>query len=42
LDCTWPPEWPRETHVPTKNSFNDIYSQEIKEKVLKNWKDYGL
>ncbi len=42
LDCTWPPEWPKETHVPTKNSFNDIYSQEIKEKVLKNWKEYGL
>ena len=42
FDCTWPPEWPRETHVPTKNSFNDIYTAQIKEKVLKKWKDYGL
>jgi 4-hydroxy-3-polyprenylbenzoate decarboxylase len=42
FDCTWPPEWPRETHVPTRNSFNDIYSKEVKEKVLRNWKEYGL
>jgi len=42
FDCTWPPEWPVETHVPPKNSFDVIYSDEIKEKVLKNWKSYGL
>ena len=42
LDCTWPPEWPRETHVPIRNSFNDIYTEEIKQKVLRNWKSYGL
>jgi 4-hydroxy-3-polyprenylbenzoate decarboxylase len=42
LDCTWPTEWPRETHVPIRNSFDDIYTKEIKDKVLKNWKDYGF
>ena len=42
LDCTWPPEWPKETMVPIKNSFNDIYTKEIKEHVLRNWEEYGL
>jgi len=42
FDCTWPPEWPRETHIPVRNSFNDIYAEEIKAKVLANWKAYGL
>lgn len=42
FDCTWPPEWPLETHVPIKNSFDCIYSEEIKSKVLKNWRKYGL
>lgn len=41
FDCTWPPEWPKET-LPIKSSFNDIYPKEIKEKVLKNWKEYGF
>ncbi len=41
FDCTWPPEWPKES-LPIKSSFNDIYPQEVKDKVLKNWKDYGL
>jgi 4-hydroxy-3-polyprenylbenzoate decarboxylase len=42
FDCTWPPEWSRETDVPTRNSFADIYSSEIQDKILKNWTDYGL
>ncbi len=41
FDCTWPPEWPKET-LPIKSSFNEIYPQEVKDKVLKNWKNYGL
>ena len=41
FDCTWPPEWPKE-HIPIKSSFNDIYPEEIKEKVLRKWKTYGL
>jgi 4-hydroxy-3-polyprenylbenzoate decarboxylase len=42
FDCTWPPEWPKETHVPIKTSFNDIYPEEIKQRVLTKWKDYGF
>ncbi|MDP2720008.1 MAG: UbiD family decarboxylase [Dehalococcoidia bacterium] len=41
FDATWPPEWPKET-LPIKSSFSDIYPAEIKEKVLRNWKEYGL
>lgn len=41
FDCTWPPEWPKDT-LPIKSSFDDIYPQEIKDKVLKNWGQYGL
>lgn len=42
FDCTWPPEWARETEIPVRNSFNDIYDEEIKAKVLRNWHEYGL
>ncbi len=41
FDATWPPEWPKET-LPIKSSFSDIYPQELKDKVLKNWKAYGF
>lgn len=42
FDSTWPFEWSRETDVPPRASFNDIYPEEIKQKVLKNWSKYGL
>jgi len=42
FDYTWPPEWSKETHVPIKSSFEDIYREEIKQKALRKWKDYGL
>ena len=28
--------------IPVRAAFNDIYSSEIKEKVLGNWAEYGL
>ncbi len=40
-DCTWPLDWKPE-HTPPRSSFNDIYPEEIKERVLNNWKDYGF
>ncbi|MDO8785292.1 MAG: UbiD family decarboxylase, partial [Syntrophales bacterium] len=42
LDCTWPLDWDRENEVPMKSSFKTIYSQEIQDTVLKNWKEYGF
>jgi len=42
FDCTWPPDWPKETHIPVKASFEGIYPEDIKQRVLKRWKEYGL
>jgi 4-hydroxy-3-polyprenylbenzoate decarboxylase len=42
FDCTWPPDWPKDTHIPIKVSFEGIYPNEIKEKVIRRWKAYGL
>jgi len=41
FDCTWPLEWSREVEVPPRVSFKDVYPDDIKEKVIKNWKAYG-
>ncbi|HLC41639.1 MAG TPA: UbiD family decarboxylase [Methylomirabilota bacterium] len=41
FDCTWPIDWPRE-HIPPRSSFDDIYPEEIKAKVLANWSKYGF
>ncbi|HKZ50324.1 MAG TPA: UbiD family decarboxylase [Dehalococcoidia bacterium] len=41
-DCTWPLEWSRETEVPPKVSFENVYPAAIKEKVLKNWASDGF
>lgn len=41
-DCTWPGEWSREWEVPVKATLDSIFSDEIQEKVLKNWSDYGF
>jgi len=41
FDCTWPPEWPKD-EVPVKSAFAHIYSRELQEHVLNNWKGYGF
>jgi phenylphosphate carboxylase alpha subunit len=40
FDCTWPFDWSKEI-TPRKMSFNEAYPNEIQEKVLQNWRDYG-
>lgn len=42
FDCTWPPQWSVQTDVPVKNSFDGIYDEEIKARVLRRWQEYGL
>ncbi len=42
FDCTWPPDWPEDTHLPVKSDFATIYSEETKRKVIENWEEYGL
>ncbi|MEE8472850.1 MAG: UbiD family decarboxylase [Dehalococcoidia bacterium] len=41
IDSTWPVEWP-EVEIPIKSSFKTIYPKELQEKVLRDWKKYGL
>jgi len=40
-DCTWPLDWKPE-EIPPRASFDNIYPQEIKDKVLSKWKIYGF
>ena len=40
-DCTYPKRWPKE-EKPRRSSFNDIYPEEIKTRVLDNWAKYGF
>ena len=42
FDGTWPTDWHPFIAVPPKSSFKTIYPQEIQDKVVKDWKEYGL
>ena len=42
FDCTWPAEWSRWNQVPVRNSFDVMYGQKLKDKVIANWKKYGF
>lgn len=42
FDCTWPAEWSKDTDIPPRVSFKDVYSSEIQEKVKREWKEYGF
>jgi phenylphosphate carboxylase alpha subunit len=42
FDMTWPLQWDKEKDIPSKSSFESIYSEEIKKKVLEKWKTYGF
>lgn len=41
FDATWPPSWDR-TEIPVKATFEAIFPEEVKKKVLDNWKAYGF
>jgi phenylphosphate carboxylase alpha subunit len=40
-DCTWPREWPRDM-VPAAVSFAQCYPEEIRQRVLARWDEYGF
>lgn len=42
FDCTWPLDWDPSIAVPPRASFDKIYSKEVQEHVLTNWKNYGF
>lgn len=41
FDCMFPIDWDIKTERPFKVSFNNIYPQEVQEKVLSKWEKYG-
>jgi phenylphosphate carboxylase alpha subunit len=41
-DCTWPGEWSREWEVPVKATFESIFPESVRAKVLSEWKSYGF
>jgi len=42
FDCLWPVDWDKVNDVPTVVSFKNVYPQEIQDKVLANWSNYGF
>ncbi|MDP2661143.1 MAG: UbiD family decarboxylase [Dehalococcoidia bacterium] len=40
FDCTWPKDW-RPEEIPVMSSFNVAWPQEIRNKVIEKWTDYG-
>ena len=40
FDCTWPLEWGGA--VPERVSFNEMYPEDIKQRVIQNWTRYGF
>ena len=42
FDATWPVESDRFNQIPVRNSFQVMYPEELKNKVIKNWKEYGF
>ena len=42
FDCTWPGEWSREWEVPVKATFDSIFPESVRRKVLARWRDYGF
>lgn len=42
FDCTWPGEWSREWEVPVKATFDSIFPESIRQRVLAGWKSYGF
>lgn len=42
FDCTWPGEWSREWEVPVKATFDTIFPESVRAKVLERWRSYGF
>lgn len=42
FDCTWPPELDRMNEVPVKNSFDTMFPEEMKKKIIANWESFGF
>jgi len=41
FDCTWPPQW-RQEEVPMRAFFDQSYPQELRDRVVAHWREYGF
>jgi phenylphosphate carboxylase alpha subunit len=41
FDCTWPKDWPVES-IPIKASFDNLWPEDIRSRVLDKWEAYGF
>ena len=42
MDCTWPVEWSPEHDIPPIVTFEQTYSEDIRDKVKAKWHKYGF
>jgi 4-hydroxy-3-polyprenylbenzoate decarboxylase len=42
FDCTWPLDWDMDAYVPHRVYFKEMYPQAVRDKVLKEWPNYGF
>ncbi len=42
FDCTWPPSWSREWDVPVRATFNCMFPEAVRKRVLQKWRAYGF
>jgi 4-hydroxy-3-polyprenylbenzoate decarboxylase len=42
FDCTWPPEWSREWDVPVRSTFQSIFPEAVRRRVLERWRAHGF
>jgi 4-hydroxy-3-polyprenylbenzoate decarboxylase len=40
FDCTWPKDWPEDA-IPIKASFDQVWPEDLQQKVLDHWSAYG-
>jgi 4-hydroxy-3-polyprenylbenzoate decarboxylase len=41
FDCTWPKDWPAES-IPVKASFENLWPEAVRARVLEKWRAYGF
>ncbi|MDP2645473.1 MAG: UbiD family decarboxylase [Desulfobacterales bacterium] len=41
-DCTWPADWSRQSDIPVRMSFKASFPEQLQQKVLAEWKQYGF
>jgi phenylphosphate carboxylase alpha subunit len=42
FDCTWPAEWSREWDVPVRSTFDGIFPEALRRRVLEKWQAHGF